>query len=102
MAPQAEAQSRSLIPCQLVSDRTLGKHEREVAVRGVHTMLILTRRRKECIRIAGQIRVILLGFKGGQARVGIEAPPNIAVDREEIFLRKQEEAGRRSATANKR
>jgi carbon storage regulator len=59
-------------------------------------MLVLTRRAKESIRIAGRIRVTLLGIKRGQARVGIEAPDNIAVDREEIYLRKQEEQKRRS------
>ena len=54
-------------------------------------MLILSRRPHESIRICGQIRITVLGFKGGQARIGIEAPPNVAVDREEIYLRKKAE-----------
>jgi carbon storage regulator len=54
--------------------------------------LILTRRPNESIRISDEIRITVLGFKGGQARIGIVAPPNIAVDREEIYLRKKEES----------
>ena len=65
-------------------------------------MLILTRRPNECIRIAGRIRVTLLGFKGGQARVGIEAPDNVAVDREEIYLRKLDEVRRGVRNGNRR
>ena len=55
-------------------------------------MLILSRRTDEVIRISGLIRIHVLGFKGNQVRLGIEAPPEVVVDREEIYLRKQEEA----------
>ena len=54
-------------------------------------MLILTRRPHESIRIGPRIRVTVLGFKGTQVRIGIEAPPDVAIDREEIWERKQQE-----------
>jgi carbon storage regulator len=54
-------------------------------------MLILTRRPHESIRIGPRIRVTVLGFKGSQVRIGIEAPPDVAVDRQEIWERKQQE-----------
>lgn len=53
--------------------------------------LVLTRRVGEVIVIAGNIRVTFLGFKGGQARIGIDAPPEITVDREEVAQRKNAE-----------
>jgi len=56
-------------------------------------MLILTRRPHESIRISSRIRITLLGFKGGQARIGIEAPPDVVIDREEIHLLKMQESG---------
>jgi carbon storage regulator len=52
-------------------------------------MLILTRRPHESIRLGSRIRVTVLGFKGNQVRIGIEAPPDVSVDREEIWERKQ-------------
>jgi carbon storage regulator len=54
-------------------------------------MLILTRRPHESIRIGPRIRITVLGFKGSQVRIGIEAPPDVAIDREEIWERKQQE-----------
>ena len=54
-------------------------------------MLILTRRPLESIRIGARIRITVLGFKGSQVRIGIEAPPDVSVDREEIWERKQQE-----------
>ena len=56
-------------------------------------MLILTRRVAESIIIsegASKITVTLLGIKGGQVRVGIDAPKDISVHREEIFERLQQ------------
>ena len=55
-------------------------------------MLILTRRPNESIRLGSRIRITVLGFKGNQVRIGIEAPPDVSVDREEIWERKQIEA----------
>ena len=57
-------------------------------------MLVVTRLPSESIRIGGQIRIIVLGVKGRQVRIGVDAPLNIVVDREEIHLRKQGEAKR--------
>jgi carbon storage regulator len=54
-------------------------------------MLILTRRPLEVIRIAGNIRVVVLSRSGDQIRIGIEAPDDVVVDREEVHLRKQAE-----------
>jgi carbon storage regulator len=54
-------------------------------------MLILTRRPHESIRIGPRVRITVLGFKGNQVRLGIEAPPDVSVDREEIWERKQRE-----------
>jgi carbon storage regulator len=55
-------------------------------------MLILTRRPHESIRLGSRIRITVLGFKGNQVRIGIEAPPDVSIDREEIWERKQMEA----------
>lgn len=52
-------------------------------------MLILTRRPHESIRLGSRIRITVLGFKGNQVRIGIEAPPEVSIDREEIWERKQ-------------
>ena len=60
-------------------------------------MLILTRRPHESIRLGSRIRVTVLGFKGNQVRIGIEAPPDVSVDREEIWERKQREVSARKA-----
>lgn len=54
-------------------------------------MLILTRRPHESIRIGPRVRITVLGFKGSQVRLGIEAPPDVSVDREEVWERKQHE-----------
>jgi carbon storage regulator len=48
-------------------------------------MLILTRRINESIMINDNVKVTLLSVKGNQMRVGIEAPKNVTVHREEIF-----------------
>lgn len=54
-------------------------------------MLILTRRVGEILRIGPDVSVMVLGVKGNQVRIGITAPQNVAVHREEIFLRIQAE-----------
>ncbi|HEU4685418.1 MAG TPA: carbon storage regulator CsrA [Nitrospira sp.] len=54
-------------------------------------MLVLTRRRGEGVTIGPDIRIIVLETKGGQVRLGIEAPPTIGVHRDEIYARIQEE-----------
>ena len=50
-------------------------------------MLILTRRVGETVMIGNDVTVTVLGVKGNQVRVGINAPKNVAVHREEIFER---------------
>ena len=56
-------------------------------------MLILTRRAGEALRIGDDIEVTVMAVNGSQVRIGINAPRNIAVDREEIAERKRPRAG---------
>ena len=48
-------------------------------------MLVITRRIGEKIVIGGGVTGTFLGFKGNQARIGFDAPPNVSVLREEVF-----------------
>ncbi len=54
-------------------------------------MLILTRRVGETLMIGEQVSVTILGVKGNQVRIGVNAPKEVAVHREEIFQRIQHE-----------
>ena len=55
-------------------------------------MLILTRRVGETVMIGNEVTVTVLGVKGNQVRVGVNAPKDVAVHREEIYERiKREE-----------
>jgi len=50
-------------------------------------MLILTRRVGETLMIGDEVSVTVLGVKGNQVRIGVNAPKEVAVHREEIFER---------------
>ena len=64
-------------------------------------MLILTRRVGETVMIGDNVTVTILGVKGNQVRVGVNAPKEVAVHREEIYARiKREEQA--AAAAGKR
>lgn len=54
-------------------------------------MLILTRRVHESLMIGDEVNVTVLGIRGNQVRIGIDAPKDVAVHREEIYDRIQKE-----------
>ncbi|MCX2980902.1 carbon storage regulator [Halieaceae bacterium IMCC14734] len=54
-------------------------------------MLILTRRVGETLMVGDEVTVTVLGVKGNQVRLGVNAPKHVAVHREEIYNRIQDE-----------
>ncbi len=54
-------------------------------------MLILTRRVGEALMVGDDVSITVLGIKGSQVRLGVNAPRTISVHREEIYQRIQEE-----------
>jgi carbon storage regulator len=50
-------------------------------------MLILTRRIGEVLRVGDDVSITVLGIKGNQVRIGIDAPKDVSVHREEIYQR---------------
>lgn len=50
-------------------------------------MLILTRRVGETLKIGDDVNVTVLGVKGNQVRIGVDAPKHVSVHREEIYDR---------------
>lgn len=62
-----------------------------VASLGSINMLILTRRSGESLMVGDSVKLTVLAIKGNQVRIGIDAPKEVAVHREEIYERIQKE-----------
>jgi len=54
-------------------------------------MLILTRKTEEKIRIGDEIEIKILEIRGNQVKIGITAPPNMTILRDEVYTRIQEQ-----------
>ena len=65
-------------------------------------MLVLTRKLGENIRIGDAVKITVLEVRSGQVKLGIEAPPEVKVHREEIYARIQEENRKAAAAAAQR
>ncbi len=63
-------------------------------------MLILTRRVGEALMIGDKTKVVILGVKGSQIRLGINAPKEVEVHREEIFDKIRDENKAKSISVN--
>lgn len=63
-------------------------------------MLILTRRVGEAVKIGESITITVLGVKGNQVRIGVDAPRDVAVHREEIYdrIRQEQDSGDTTVT----
>lgn len=61
-------------------------------------MLILSRKMGESIHVGDSVTVTVLGVARGQVKIGIEAPRELAVHREEIYRRIQDEKSRGEST----
>jgi carbon storage regulator len=65
-------------------------------------MLVLTRNVGEKIVIDGNIQVTVVAIKGNKVRIGIEAPENVRVDREEVHQRRNEFAAEPDLSVSRR
>ena len=65
-------------------------------------MLILTRRVGETVMIGNEVTVTVLGVKGNQVRIGVNAPKDVAVHREEIYerIKREEDIDSRSGASS--
>ena len=64
-------------------------------------MLILTRRVGETLMVGDEVTVTVLGVKGNQVRIGVNAPKEVSVHREEIYQRIQREKGGHSSASER-
>ena len=65
-------------------------------------MLILTRRVGESLRIGDEVSVTVLGIKGSQVRIGVNAPKSVSVHREEVYDRINDESSKKSENAEEK
>lgn len=63
-------------------------------------MLVLSRRRQESIMIGDDIKVTVISFHGGKVRIGVEAPRDMPVNREDIYERKLAEQSEQQEQVN--
>jgi len=87
--------SHSVPLCPEETSVTPIRRTRSRSIATTHTeveMLILTRRPNETLYVGDDVRITVLSVNGAQVRLGIEAPRSGAVDRDEIYERKQAEA----------
>ncbi|MDX6151706.1 MULTISPECIES: carbon storage regulator CsrA [Marinococcus] len=54
-------------------------------------MLVLTRKKKESIRVGDDIAITVLGIEGDQVKLGIDAPEHIDIHRQEVYVSIQQE-----------
>jgi carbon storage regulator len=65
-------------------------------------MLVLSRRLGETLIIGDDIKITVLGISGNQVRLGIAAPKDVSVHREEVYRRIQDEIGQQPANNGNR
>lgn len=63
-------------------------------------MLVLSRRLGETLIIGDDVKITVLGISGNQVRLGIAAPKNVSVHREEVYRRIQDEMGQQAPIDN--
>jgi carbon storage regulator len=63
-------------------------------------MLVLSRRLGETLIIGDDIKITVLGISGNQVRLGIAAPKDVSVHREEVYQRIQNELGQPNSESN--